>query len=67
MQAYNRNAAVYQQLQTKHTNLLFVYKSNRIEEYILKSEVKIKGLKNLEEKKNMYIYLQVNRVNILQV
>lgn len=59
--------AVYQQLQTKHTNMLLVYKSNRIKEYILKSEVKIKCLKNLEEKKSMYIYLQVNRVNIIQV
>lgn len=67
LQAYNRKAAIYQQLQTKHTNILLVYKSNRIKEYILKSEVKINRLKNLEGKKNMYIYLQVNRLNIIQV
>lgn len=69
MQAYNRKAAVSQQLQTKHTNNLLFYKSNRIKEYILKSEEKIKWLKNLEEKKNYVhtVYLQVNRSNIIQV
>lgn len=68
MQAYNRKAAAHQQLQTKHNDILLVYKSNRIKEDILKSEVKIKWLKNLEEKKQLCtLYLQVNRVNIIQV
>lgn len=56
MQAYNRKA-VNQQLQTLMSSLF--YKSNRIKEYILKSEVKIKQLKNHKEKKStMYMYLQ---------
>ena len=47
----------------KHTNILLVYKSNRIKEYILKSEVKIKWLKNLEEKKICtYIYKVIDRI-----
>lgn len=72
---HHRNNAGIQQKSclstSSNTNVLLVYKSNRIKEYILKSEVKIKWLKNLEEKKKkkstMYIYLQVNRSNIIQV
>jgi len=42
MQAYNRKAAVYQQLQTEHTNILLVFiKATESKEYILKSENKM--------------------------
>lgn len=64
MQAYNRKA-VNQQLQTLMSSLF--YKSNRIKEYILKSEVKIKQLKNHKEKKYYVHIFTANRLNIIQV
>lgn len=58
MQAYNRKAAAYQHVQTKHNNILSVKKKKRVKEYILKSEVKIKWLKNLKKKtKQLFTYI----------
>lgn len=67
MQAYNRKAAAYQQVQTKQHFISLKKKKATESEYILKSEVKLKGLKNLREKQTnkktkqlcTYIYRQI--------